>query len=485
MQELRLNIEGMSCAHCEQRIEAALLGLSGVATAQASLLHNAAVLIYDPLLLPYTEIVDSVEKLGYIVIPSDDSVSTLHTLIDLEPTSVSAGDLPPIVPLAVGASIARPEQQQPLGSGRSMSAPTTKQNHTRRFAGAMILIVALFVLIQMFGASSLVNNFPLVTQDMGYVMLFAIGALTSLHCLFMCGGINLSVCLPQGETSATGKAALRPSLLYNLGRVVGYTAVGALVGALGSVLTLSGSFKGIIQLLAGVFMVWMGLSMLGVLPTIRMPFKALDLSAQKSKGPLVVGLLNALMPCGPLQAMQLYALSTGSILVGALSMMLFALGTVPLMLILGALGGSLSRRFTTRAMHVGAVLVCVLGLFMFSTGLTLSGFTNPIDRMLSGGGNQTAQAGEAVVADGWQVVDSTLGRRYPDITVAAGMPVRWIITASEDAINGCNNRMSIPEYGIEYSFKPGENVIEFTPTETGTFTYSCWMGMIKATITVI
>jgi plastocyanin domain-containing protein len=44
--------------------------------------------------------------------------------------------------------------------------------------------------------------------------------------------------------------------------------------------------------------------------------------------------------------------------------------------------------------------------------------------------------------------------------------------------------MIIREYGIEYRFRPGENIIEFTPTKTGKFPYSCWMGMIRSSITV-
>jgi plastocyanin domain-containing protein len=62
--------------------------------------------------------------------------------------------------------------------------------------------------------------------------------------------------------------------------------------------------------------------------------------------------------------------------------------------------------------------------------------------------------------------------------------VRWIIDAPEDMINGCNNVMYIPEYVIEHTFEPGENVIEFTPENPGNFMYSCWMGMITSTITV-
>ncbi|MDR2502702.1 MAG: heavy metal transporter, partial [Oscillospiraceae bacterium] len=75
---------------------------------------------------------------------------------------------------------------------------------------------------------------------------------------------------------------------------------------------------------------------------------------------------------------------------------------------------------------------------------------------------------------------------FPNITVQVGIPVEWTINAPEGSINGCNNRINIREYGISsYSFVKGDNVIEFTPTETGQFQYSCWMGMIRGRITVI
>ena len=74
---------------------------------------------------------------------------------------------------------------------------------------------------------------------------------------------------------------------------------------------------------------------------------------------------------------------------------------------------------------------------------------------------------------------------YPEITVKKGVPVRWIITAEEADLNFCNNKISIPGLGITKSLTAGENVIEFTPTESGTIPYSCWMGMIQSKITVL
>jgi plastocyanin domain-containing protein len=63
--------------------------------------------------------------------------------------------------------------------------------------------------------------------------------------------------------------------------------------------------------------------------------------------------------------------------------------------------------------------------------------------------------------------------------------VRWIINAPQGSINGCNNRFLIREYGIQHTFKYGDNVIEFTPERAGRFSYSCWMNMIRSTITVL
>jgi len=71
----------------------------------------------------------------------------------------------------------------------------------------------------------------------------------------------------------TGKAVefeqLMPSFLYNLGRVISYTVVGGVVGALGSVISFSGAAKGVVAIISGVFMVIMGLNMLNIFPVLR------------------------------------------------------------------------------------------------------------------------------------------------------------------------------------------------------------------------
>ena len=137
----------------------------------------------------------------------------------------------------------------------------------------------------------------------------------------------------------------------------------------------------------------------------------------------------------------------------------------------------------------GAVLVVVLGLAMLSQGATLSGLILPKEIPASSdtpaaGKEQGADNTDIQIIDGKQAVNSALlPGGYPDITVQVNTPVKWTIDAA-GSINGCNYRMLIPEYSIEYDFQEGENIIEFTPTETGTFPYSCWMGMIRGNIIV-
>ncbi|MDR1549919.1 MAG: sulfite exporter TauE/SafE family protein [Hungatella sp.] len=444
----KIRIGGMTCISCQNKIEKKLRNTAGIEKAEVSYSAGTAVITFDTDIISYKSIVGIIEGLDYEVL-------TEH------------------------------EQQKP---------------DTSRAIGILIIIASLYMLIQQFGLLNLLAPSQRADEKMGYGMLFIIGLVTSVHCVAMCGGINLSQCIPRrGETVSEKSrfSTFRPTFLYNLGRVISYTAVGFLVGALGSVVTFSNTLQGVLKLAAGVFMVIMGINMLGIFPWLRrlnprMPqifARKIDKEKSKSSSPLIVGLLNGLMPCGPLQAMQIYALSTGNPFSGALSMFLFSLGTVPLMFGLGALSSALGKKFTSKVMTVGAVLVVVLGMSMFSQGLSLSGVQAP-DLFSSGGNNAYAAGGqekkdEIKIEDGVQIINSTLSPgRYPNINVQKGIPVKWIIDAPQGSINGCNNRMIIRDLGIEYSFKTGENVIEFTPEKTGKISYSCWMGMIRGSIYV-
>ncbi|SHO51375.1 urease accessory protein UreH domain-containing protein [Anaerocolumna xylanovorans] len=440
----KLRIGGMTCVSCQNKIEKKLRNTAGIEMAEVSYNAGTAVITYDTDIILLKNIAQIIESLDYKVLPENEGQeSDLNRIIEI-----------------------------------------------------LIIIASFYMILQHFGILNLLVPSKLADVNMGYGMLFVIGLVTSVHCVAMCGGINLSQCIPYGEGGDEKKSrfsAFRPAFLYNLGRVISYTAVGFIVGALGSVITFSNTLQGILKLIAGVFMVVMGINMLGIAPWLRkfnprMPrIFASKVYKKKanSKSPLIVGLLNGLMPCGPLQAMQIYALSTGNPFAGAFSMFLFSLGTVPLMFGLGVFSAALGKKFAHRVMTAGAVLVVVLGLSMFSQGWSLSGFHLSV--LSQNGGEAVKDGGSPVkIENGVQIVNSTLSSgRYPNIEVQAGTPVKWTIDAPKGSINGCNNRMLIREYGIEYSFKTGENVIEFTPTKTGKVQYTCWMGMIRGSINVV
>lgn len=430
-----IKIGGMTCVSCENRIKKELLYTPGVSSAKVSYSTGIAEIRFDAGKITLAQIRQAIEKLDYKV-------------VDL---------------------------------GQRTSKPDGK------LVGIGLIILALYMFSRHFGLLNLFNYFPEAKEGMGYGMLFVIGLLTSVHCISMCGGINLAQCMPGMPGGGDNKfAALRPSALYNLGRVISYTIIGGIVGGIGSVVSFSGFATGLVQLAAGVFMIIMGLNMLNLFPWLRrlnprMPnFLARQVNGQKkSNSSLYVGLLNGLMPCGPLQAMQLYALSTGDPFKGALSMFLFSAGTVPLMFGLGAISSYISKQFSAKMMTASAVLVVVLGLSMFSSGMSLSGISFlPL--------TSAGQSSSAVIKDGVQIVTTQLSPgRYEPIKVQKGIPVRWIIQAERSDINGCNNRIIIPKYDKEKRLAPGDNIIEFTPTESGTVPFSCWMGMIRSTITVV
>ncbi len=331
---------------------------------------------------------------------------------------------------------------------------------------------------------------PDLSHGASYGLIFVFGLLTSIHCIGMCGGIVMTSCIEKNKTQDTEKDKLKwlkPSFLYNVGRVISYSITGALVGGLGQVISLQGKAKGIMPLVGGLFMLLMGLNLFGVglwikklLP--RMPLKvAKKIYGKNNYSAFYIGLLSGLMPCGPIQILQVYALGTASVIRGATSMFIFALGTVPLLFAFGAINTLLTKKGSHRITKFSSVIVIIMGISMLLQGLALMGINVTLR------GQETYQTIKNVeMQDNYQVVRSEIGEAsFPDIVVVKDIPVRWLIEVPEENYNECNKAIVIPEYGIEKELSIGTNVVEFTPTKAGNFGYTCWMGMIKANIRVV
>ncbi|HOM42405.1 MAG TPA: sulfite exporter TauE/SafE family protein, partial [Bacillota bacterium] len=314
----KIKIFEMTCTSCENRVEKAVRQLEGVIYAKASYSGQYMEIEYDDDLCGMNNIKDAVKNAGY----------------------------------------------------------STEGSKDCKFMGILIIAVGVVLL----GLKTGGFDMEAKLTNASYAVLFIVGVLTSLHCVGMCGGIMLSQSL--SKKSKNRFEAIQPALLYNIGRVISYTILGGLIGALGSVFTLSIAAKAAVQIFAGAFMIIMGLNMAGFSAFRKFQIKLPQFACKaksKSGSPLIVGLLNGLMPCGPLQTMQLFALGTGSAAKGALAMFVFSIGTVPLMLTFGALSGLLSKGYTKKILKFSGVLIIVLGLIMGNRGLALAGINiNPI-----------------------------------------------------------------------------------------------------------
>lgn len=456
MQKITFKVEGMTCSGCENKIEKNLNKIDGVKSVKANFGTENVIIEYDANKVNLVTITYTIEKLGYKVAKEEEKkqneVSTLYN----------------------------------------------KENI--KILGIIAAIFVVYLIVQ----NTIGFNFaPEINNNMGYGMLFVIGILTSIHCVAMCGGINISQCSKYSYNSTKKSSKLYPSFLYNMGRVVSYTVIGAVVGALGSVISFTGWTKAIVTILSGILMLIMGLNMLNVFPWLRkfnptIPrfFRSKVNKQKANKGPFYVGLLNGLMPCGPLQAMQIYALSTGSALQGALSMFLFAVGTVPLMFTLGALSSFLSEKFNKKMMKVSAALVIILAVVMIDRGLSLSGISldinvngtslTPSGQFATSSTSKQGYPNPSTINGDVQEVTTTLKNgEYSPITVQKGVKVKWTIKVEAGDLNGCNNPVTIPKYNISKKLVVGDNVIEFTPTDTGKIVYTCWMGMVRSNIYVV
>ncbi|MBU5484280.1 sulfite exporter TauE/SafE family protein [Clostridium sp. MSJ-11] len=430
----KIKVFDMTCTSCETRVERAIKKLDGVLDVKVSYSNQSAEVVYDSDLCNLFEIKNAINRAGY----------------------------------------------------------STQSSNDYKFMGILIMVAAVVLLglnTSGFDMESKLNN-------ASYAVLFIVGVFTSIHCVGMCGGIMLSQSL--SKESKNKFEAITPAILYNLGRVISYTILGGIVGALGSVFSLTITTKAIIQIFAGAFMIIMGFNMAGFSFfrkfQLKLP-KAVCKTKNNSGSPFIVGILNGLMPCGPLQTMQLFALGTGSAVKGALSMFMFSIGTVPLMLTFGALSGLLSKGYTKKILKFSGVLIIVLGLIMGNRGFVLAGIDiNPLNALTSRSKgflnkNSSDSSGEnvakATIKDGVQIINMTVsnkGYTPNSFYVQKGIPVKWIINGEQ--INSCNNAIVAQSLNIEKKIKSGENIIEFTPGDKD-INFSCWMGMIPGVIKVV
>jgi len=211
------------------------------------------------------------------------------------------------------------------------------------------------------------------------------------HCIGMCGPITAASGLLSGAAAASpdgtrprrraGAVALWQAG-YHTGRIATYTSIGAVLGAVGSIVAVRGALGPLqrwMWLVAGLLMIVMGLAVAGV-PLFARLGRSLESAASPAdgawfdrafgwlarRGPLAavpLGMLNGLLPCGFLLSIEMGALGSGSAPAGAATMLAFGLGTVPALAGFGAAGGLLGVRGREWMLYAGAAVVVCLGAF--------------------------------------------------------------------------------------------------------------------------
>lgn len=421
---IKFFIHGIHCASCKTIIESEIKDLQGIKNIKVDYKTGEAEIDFDDTKTNQDEIFDYLKKINYQ--PSEKKLDKVKIKVRL-----------PLIALALIA----------LGYG----------------------------LLNYFNAFELLAR--LSDKDISLGLIFLIGLLSGFHCIGMCGGLVVAYSTKQ-------KSKYRSHLHYNLGRIISYSIIGGILGGLGSFFGINPTFTGTITILAGLFMIMLGVSYISkwsMLEKLKIHtpefITKLILNNKNNKKfntPLVFGLLTGFMPCGPLQAIQLYALTTGNAIQGALSLGIFALGTSLVMFTFGLIISSLTKNSITKIAKISGFIVIVLGIIMINRGLSNFNFSLlPISQE-----NQTSSVNKT--ATNFQEVRmelNTFGYEPNVLNIKPEIPVRWIIDVKK--MSGCTNAIMIESLGIKQDLKYGENIIEFTPPKNvKEIKFSCWMRMV-------
>lgn len=206
----------------------------------------------------------------------------------------------------------------------------------------------------------------------------SLGLLGSLHCVGMYGPIALS--LPVQDKSQY--ARFLAILIYNLGRIITYSALGALFGLLGQGFAIFG-LQQILSIVLGVIILLSVLlpgdlfAQFSFTSKLHQLFSKLKISLgnlfqnRSIKALFYIGLLNGLLPCGLIYMAITGALASGSVLSGTLFMALFGLGTVPAMFSVAWFGNLISVKFRLGITKAMPYVVSVMAVLLILRGMNL------------------------------------------------------------------------------------------------------------------
>ncbi|MBI5413736.1 sulfite exporter TauE/SafE family protein [Candidatus Peregrinibacteria bacterium] len=384
------------------------------------------------------------------------------------------------------------------------SAAPHESSHQKwlEIGASLLIIFSLYEILKTFDVISFVSSSTAGATTLGGILLIGLVAGTS-SCLAVTGGLLLSVAAKYNEAhQSLGKwAKLKPLLYFNAGRLFSYFLFGGLIGVLGRSITLSPRTNGYLNIFVAFVMFYLALSILKVIPKGKFPIHIpkhvshwiANLSeSERPTAPFSLGMLTFFLPCGFTQSLQLVALASGSFTSGAMTMFIFALGTLPALLGISAISSSAKGKSSRLFLRFSGTLVLVLALFNLNSGLLLAG-VNPstllpsirsnVDTVDENGKDQNVTED----ADGTQVINLRVtgyGYNPTSFTVVAGKPTIVRAVADNDS-GGCASVLTIPAFNVLKYIAPGSTGVlgPFTPKDD--FLITCSMGMFYANVKVV
>src|SRR3989344_5800486 len=259
---------------------------------------------------------------------------------------------------------------------------------------AFFVATALFLIARSLGIFILSSTISGNYSSLPIVFLIGLTAGVST-CMALVGGLVLgaSARFSAKNPHATGMEKFMPHLYFNLGRIISFFIFGGVIGFAGSLFQLSTSVLGTLTVAVGLVMLLLGGQLIEIFPILKkvsftlpkglsriLGIQEKSLGEYSNKNSAIMGAVTFFLPCGFTQAMQLFAMSTGSPISGALTMSVFALGTTPGLLGVGGLTSVVKGGAARLFFKTAGVVVIVLALFNLSNGLNLLGVSPKIFR---------------------------------------------------------------------------------------------------------
>lgn len=377
---------------------------------------------------------------------------------------------------------------------------------------SVIILGTLYFVARAFGLGSIGfgNGKP-----SSLLVVFTIGLTAGVStCMALVGGLVLGFAARHTEKhpNATSAQKFRPHLYFNLGRVLSYFLLGGVIALLGKAFQLSGTALGLITVAVGGVMFVLGVQLTELFPrlangALTLPAsigKIFGLRGHESKeyshtNAMIGGALTFFLPCGFTQAMQIYAVSSGSFITGALIMGIFALGTTPGLLGIGGVTSIVEGPWIKRFYRFIGVLVLALAIVNLTHGFNLLGWKRNVSNDTKSTDNSSSTTSNAsknssssedlknvTLENGVQIarMDQLANSYKPNsFVVKKGVPVKWIVTSKNPY--SCAASLVMPSANISTYLESGENVLEFTPSKTGVMRFSCSMGMYTGSFKIV